>query len=217
VRIVFYGSVVCFALWMMSSVVYQLMAERGPLRKGHRISKQLDKPQEIFRCYFDTLLLFNALMADFGRIPADTRCRENSVKARWTQVYAWDTHPWTVVHQGNRDTISSVGVWRYRRWEVWSRCRLGDDDIRQRSPALAHLAKVHRALDDLRRALTRQVKEFQKDASPLVTQIRKNLDAARERLHRPKRRLKRERKLSKYRLRKWGIREPDETVCPVGF
>lgn len=217
VRIVFYGGVGCFGAWILASVVFHLWAEQKPFRHSKPISKMADKPEEIFRCYFDTLLLFNALMNDFGHISSDTRCEEYSIKSRWNQIYAWDTYPWRVVHKGSQDTPQDLGIWRYRRYDVWSRCRLNDQDVLARSPALAQLARVHADLDELRRALTREVRQFDRTASPIVQRIRKQLRRTRGRLKKHRRRMKRERKLSKYRLRKWGIREPEPTICPVGF
>lgn len=217
VRILFYGSVSCLGAWILASVVYQLTASHAPLRDSRPISKSADDPQEIFRCYFDTLLLFNALMSDFGRIPSATRCQSHSVKGRWEPVYAWDTHPWTVAHKRSRNSVRDLGVWRYRRYVVWSRCRLNDAEVLERNPVLAELARVHVTLDELRRALTQQVKRFNATAQPLVARIRKRMKKASGDLDRPRRRLQRERKLSRYRLRTWGFRVPEQQTCPVGF
>lgn len=217
VRIGFFSGVVVCSGWVLASVVVHLVSERSPLHMQPRISRLADRPEEVFRCYFDTMLLFHVLLADSGSIPADTRCKDYSVRKRWGDVYAWDSHPWYVVLKSAQATPEELGHWRYRFWEVWSRCRLNDPEVRARSPVLAELARIHEDLDQLRRALTRQVQAFHQHAMPLVRRIRRSLAQAEGKLERPDRRLKRERKLIKYRLRRWGIHRGDDASCSIGF
>lgn len=217
VRVVFFTGVVASSGWVLSSVVFHLVSQRDPLHKQPRISAQVDRPEEVFRCYFDLLLLFHVLVADHGRLPSDTLCKDQSLKSRWNEVYGWDTHPWYVVLRSSEATAADLGHWRYRFYEIWSRCRLNEPTARSQSAVLANLVRAHQDLDELRRVLTRQVHQFQQQAAPLVNRIRKTFIAAEGQLDQPARRIKRERKLIKYRLRRWGIHRGDQETCAIGF
>lgn len=217
VRVVFFTGVIGASLWVLASVVVHLVSERDPLHAQARISRQADRPEEIFACYFDTMLLFHVLVADHGRIPSTTRCQDVGLRGRWGRTYGWDTHPWYVVLKSNQATPAELGHWRYQFYEVWSRCRLNDPVARGRNPVLAELARAHQDLDELRRALTRQVQQFQLQSEPLILRIRKALGAAERNLDGAPRRMQRERKLIKYRLRRWGIHRSDDETCAVGF
>jgi hypothetical protein len=211
---VYYTVVSGFIAWILLSVGVHLMRSRGPLRQTPRISARAENPREVFQCYFDTWLLFDAMLDDFGRIAANQRCMKRSVKQDWGSIYAWDTHPWSVVDRGDQLTEESVGVWRYRLHEVWSRCRLNDTGLLERSRVLGSLALVHQDLDDLRRALTRQMRDFARTSDPLVERIRRRLAAADAELKQPQR-LLREKRLVKWRLRQWGIHRTPPAVCKI--
>lgn len=214
---VFFTGVVACSGWVLSSVVYHLVTQRDPLYRQQRISRQADRPEEVFRCYFDMLLLFQTLVVDHGHIPSATMCRNYSLRKRWDEVYGWDAHPWYVVLRSSQPTASDLGQWRYRFYEVWSRCRLNDSEVLERSPVLGQLARAHQDLDELRRVLTRQVHRYEEQAAPLVHRIRKTLAAAENKVDQPDRRMKRERKLIKYRLRRWGIHSGADETCAIGF
>jgi DNA-binding NtrC family response regulator len=161
--------------------------------------------------------LFQALVSDYGRLPTNQLCKDESLKERWNDVYGWDTHPWYVVLRSSQATASDLGHWRYRFYEVWSRCRLNELQARAKNPVLNNLAKAHQDLDELRRILTRQVQHFQQQAAPLVQRIRSILAETEGKLDQSARRMKRERKLIKYRLRRWGIHRVEPETCNIGF
>jgi hypothetical protein len=214
VSVGFYTGVVLAILWFLVSVVTHLVRARDPLRVKDQISAKADRPQEIYQCFFDTMLLFDVMLEDYGRIASNTRCLNGSIKQDWGRIYAWDTHPWSVVHRGDAFSEQTVGVWRYRRHEIWSRCRLYDEKVLGRSKVLTLLASVHEDLDELRRALTAQMRRFDDDATPVVDRIRSRLADADSQLKQP-RRLEQERRLIKWRLRKWGIHRNPPPICPI--
>lgn len=213
VSAVFYSAVCVVGLWILGSVPLHLLRAGDPLR-GRRISPRADNPEEIFRCYFDTLLLFNVIVDDYGQLIAASRCGRGAAKRSWKNVYSWDTHPWNVVYARNHVTRKRMGVWRYLRHEIWSRCRLNEGRVLKRSRVLRLLAAVHDDLDSLRRRLTAQMIQYTRDSAPLVNRINARLEKARSVLKQP-RRLKREQKMIKYRLRKWGIRTNPSPMCPI--
>jgi hypothetical protein len=210
----FYTVVGGFSLWILASVAVHLLRSRDPLRQTPRISARADNPREIFQCYFDTWLLFDAMLEDYGRIPATQRCMNRSVRRDWGNVYSWDTHPFTVVYNQTQVTEEGVGVWRYRLHEIWSRCRLNDSGLLQNNKILGLLADVHQDLDELRRALTRQMRSFAKDSAPLVERVRQRLSRAGAEIKQPQR-LLREKRLVKWRLRQWGIHRTPPLVCKI--
>jgi hypothetical protein len=214
VQVVFYTGVVLFGLWLLSSVTLHLMWDRGPLLGHGRISKK-PTPVEIFHCYLDTLTLFNVMMEDYGDVTARTRCERVSVKAEWGSIYAWDTHPWNVVRKGNRALPEDVGLWRYRKYQVWSRCRLDEEKLLSRTPTLRELARVHGELDELRRALTRQLHAHASSSAPLVDMIRNRLDKTYDKLKNKRRLMKKWKHVIPARLRKWGIRRQPKPICPI--
>ena len=215
VQIVFYTGVVVFGLWLLSSVALHLLWDRGPLLGKNRISKKADNPVEVFHCYLDTLTLFNVMMQDYGDMTARQRCEQTSLKAEWGSIYAWDTHPWNVVRKGNNLKPDDVGVWRYRRYEVWSRCRLGESATLSRSPALRELALVHQEMDELRRVLTRALHTHANASSPRVNKIRNRLDKTFGKLKKRRRLMKKWKNVIPARLRKWGIRRKPKPICPI--
>lgn len=211
---VYYTVVSTFIAWILLSVAVHLLRSRDPLQQTPRISARADNPREIFQCYFDTWLLFDAMVEDFGRITGNQRCGAEALKRAWAPIYGWDTHPFTVVYSQNRLSEESVGVWRYRMHEVWSRCRLNDTGLLERNRVLGLLAEVHQDLDELRRALTRQVRDFSGSSRTIVERIRSRLAAADARVNQPQR-LLREKRLVKWRLRQWGIHRTPPPVCKI--
>jgi hypothetical protein len=214
VQVVFYTGVVLFGLWLLSSVILHLMWNRGPLLGHDRISKQ-PTPVEIFHCYLDTLTLFNVMMEDYGSVTSRARCEQVSVKAEWSSIYSWDTHPWNVVRKGNRIRPDDVGLWRFRKYEVWSRCRLDETGLLDRTPALRELARVHGELDELRRALTRELHVHEDASAPLVRTIRERLDTTYEKLKNRRRLMQKWKHVIPARLRQWGIRPQPKPICPI--
>lgn len=211
---VFYSSVVLFGIWLLSSVVLHLMWNRGPLLGRDRISKQ-PTPVEIFHCYLDSLTLFNVMMEDYGNVTARTRCEQVSVKAEWGSIYSWDTLPWNVARKGDPVRPDDVGIWRFRKYEVWSRCRLDEEGLLSRTPALAELARVHQEMDELRRALTRQIHTHHSASAPLVGRIRNRLNTTFGKLKNRRRLMKKWKHVIPARLRKWGIRRQPKPICPI--
>lgn len=214
VQVVFYSCVVLFGLWLLSSVMLHLMWNRGPLLGHDRISKK-PTPVEIFHCYLDTLTLFNVMMEDYGNVTARTRCERASIKAEWGSIYSWDTHPWTVVRKGNRVRPEEVGLWRFRKYQVWSRCRLDEEGLLSRSKALRELARAHGDLDELRRDLTRQLHAHVRSSAPLVEKIRTRLNTTFGTLKNRHRLMKKWKHVIPARLRKWGIRRQPMPICPI--
>jgi len=214
VQVVFYAGVAILGLWLLSSVVLHLMWDRGPLLGHGRISK---KPTsvEIFHCYLDTLTLFNVMMEDYGNVTARTRCERSSVKAVWGSIYSWDTNPWSVARKGNRVRPQDVGVWRFRKYQVWSRCRLGESDLLSRSQALHSLAEVHGEMDELRRVLTRQLHSYVSFSAPRVDKIRRQLHLTFQTMKNKRRLMKKWKHVIPARLRKWGIRRQPKPICPI--
>lgn len=211
---VFYSAVVLFGLWLLSSVVLHLMWNRGPLLGRDRIAKQ-PTPVEIFHCYLDSLTLFNVMMEDYGNVTARTRCQHASVKAEWGSIYSWDTLPWTVVRKRGSVRPEDVGLWRFRKYEVWSRCRLDEEGLLSRTPALRELAQVHKEMDELRRALTRQLHAHESSSAPLVAKIRNRLESTFGKLKNRRRLMKKWKHVIPARLRKWGIRRQPKPICPI--
>jgi hypothetical protein len=214
VQVVFYAGVVLFGLWFLSSVVLHLMWDRGPLLGHGRISK---KPTEveIFHCYLDTLTLFNVMVEDYGNVTARTRCERSSVKKTWGSIYAWDAHPWNVVRKGNPVRLKDVGVWRFRKYQVWSRCRLDEAGLLSRTRSLADLARVHLEMDKLRRVLTLQLHAHVSASAPLVEKIRRQLHSTFGTMKNKRRLMKKWKHVIPARLRKWGIRRQPKPICPI--
>ncbi|MFH2006321.1 MAG: hypothetical protein ABI333_07035 [bacterium] len=204
-----------FGLWLLSSVALHLLWERGPLLGKERISRKADNPVEIFHCYLDTLTLFNVMVKDYGSLPARTRCEQSSLKAEWSSIYGWDTNPWSVVYTGGNVRSEEVGVWRYRRYEVWSRCRLSDSRVVARSEALRNLRKIHLEMDELRRMLTRQLHRHTSGPAPLVDKIRRRLTKTFGTLKNRRRLMNKWKNVIPARLRKWGIRRKPKPTCPI--
>jgi len=214
VQVVFYSGVVVFGLWLLSSVALHLMWDRGPLLGHNRISKK-PTPVEIFHCYLDTLTLFNVMMEDYGNVTGRTRCKMVSVKAVWGAIYSWDTLPWAVVRKGNPVRLEDVGIWRFRKHQVWSRCRLDDKGLLSRNLALRELSQAHTDLDALRRLLTRQLRAHVNASAPLVENIRRRLNTTYQTLKDKRRLMKKWKHVIPARLRKWGIRRQPKPICPI--
>jgi hypothetical protein len=214
VQIVFYCGVVLFGIWLLSSVALHLMWDRGPLLGHGRISKKPSQV-EIFHCYLDTLTLFNVIMEDYGSVTARTRCKRVSVKKVWSSIYAWDTYPFSEVRKGVRVRPKDVGIWRYRKYQVWTRCRLDEKELLSRNRALRELSNAHIELDALRQVLTRQLHAHVSSSASLVEKIRRRLNTTYGTLKNKHRLMKKWKHVIPARLRKWGIRRQPKPICPI--
>jgi hypothetical protein len=157
--VIFYGLSALFGVWLLLSVTIHLFGGQDMRRSRRAIGRRADDPTELYRCWESLYKLFDDLVYDFGHEVLLTRKHDRDLKSTWGERYGWDLLPLSQLPKGERRR-AQAGPWRWKLLQTWSWCRLGDDDLVDRSPVLAILREVYVDLDHLRLALTRRIRSF---------------------------------------------------------